>query len=242
MSANTPARLPTPSRVPISGTGPQKGFTLLELMVAISIFSILGLGAYRLLSGEILAQEKLQAHNRELHQWQRGLRKLQQDLLQISARPIRTAYDDQAPALEGQRDQLTFTRAGWPNPRSETRSQLQRVRYRLGRAPQTGVGTPTSDRPQLLREYWQVLDQAQDSEPQTQRLLDDISQLEIRYLDAKGNWHTQWPPLDYSIAPDTTSNRLPAAIELQLTSPRQGTVTRLIALRDRVNPGSDPNA
>lgn len=216
------------------------GFTLLELMVAISIFTILGIGSYRLLSGEIAAQELLRAHSSELQQWQRGLLKLQQDLLQITPRPIRTAYDDKEAALLGDSSQLTFTRSGWSNPLQQARSQLQRVRYRLGK--QTALKEDRfdhndSDHPHLLRDYWRVLDQAQDSEPLTQVVIQSVTSLEIRYLNKQGKWHNEWPSLQQKAfqgadPAQQPSTELPAGIEIRILSPSQGELIKLFSLRD----------
>lgn len=198
--------------------------------MAISIFAILGIGAYRLLSGEILAQTRLQAHSSELQHWQRGLRILQRDLLQVTARPIRTAYDDREAALLGSNNQITFTRGGWSNPLGRPRSHLQRVRYRLGSTSDVADarGNPSLA---LLRDYWQVLDQAQDTTPQTQVLLPEITTLELRYLDGEGEWQQEWPLPDYTGATGA-SEQLPAAVEIRLVSATQGEIVRLLPLRD----------
>jgi general secretion pathway protein J len=213
------------------------GFTLLELMIALSIFSIMGLAAYRLLSGETRLQSELEAHSLELQQWQRGMRRLTDDLRQIAPRPIRLEYGDEEAALYGTSDSLHLTRYGWSNPLHKTRSQLQRIEYRLASEEEnTEFGNDSSG--QLLqRQVWAVLDRAPDSEPLQQRLLPQVSDLSWRYMDNDKQWHSQWPSsqplLGQNSSPSSSDDKqsLPLAIEITLTSQRFGEITRLIVLR-----------
>ncbi len=218
------------------------GFTLLELMIALSIFSIMGLAAYRLLSGETHLQSELEAHSLELQQWQRGMRRLTDDLRQIAPRPIRLEYGDEEAALYGTSDSLHLTRYGWSNPLHKTRSQLQRIEYRLASEEEnTEFGNGSSG--QLLqRQVWAVLDRAPDSEPLQQRLLPQVSDLSWRYMDNDKQWHSRWPiqqwPSSQSLLGQNSGSSssddkqpLPLAIEITLTSQRFGEITRLIVLR-----------
>ncbi len=202
-------------------------------MIAISIFAVLGLGAYRLLNGEIHVQARLQEHSGKQQQWQRGLRKLQQDLLQISPRPIRANYGEPEAAFIGESDNFTFTHSGWHNPLQHNRSHLQRVHYRLGQQDDDRDTLNEDQGQQLLREYWQVLDRAPNSEPHSQRLLDAIDTIELRYLDDKGKWHSRWP-VTVSNA-DNISSEYPLALEIRIDSLKYGEITRLFALSGRIS-------
>jgi general secretion pathway protein J len=219
------------------------GFTLLELMIAMSIFSIMGLAAYRLLSGETRLQTELEAHSLELQQWQRGMRRLSDDLRQIAPRPIRLEYGDNEDALYGTSDSLHLTRYGWSNPLHKTRSQLQRIEYRLASFENdSGVNKDFGSESSyqfLQRQVWAVLDRAPDSEPLQQQLLPQVSDLSWRYMDDDKQWHSQWPATQgYGSSGSSTDNgsnqkdsTLPLAIELTLSSQRFGEITRLIVLR-----------
>ncbi|MGH8355671.1 MAG: type II secretion system minor pseudopilin GspJ, partial [Pseudomonas sp.] len=79
----------------------------------------------------------------------------------------------------------------------------------------------------LERVYWVVLDQAVDSQPRVQRVLEGVTALELRFLDKDGQWHNQWPP-----DPEQQPRRLPQALELKLQHRRYGQLTRLLRLPD----------
>lgn len=200
------------------------GFTLLELMIALSIFSVMGLAAYRLLSGETHLQSELQQHSQELQQWQRGMRRLTSDLQQIAPRPVRLEYGDTEGALIGNSDSLHFTRSGWSNPLHKTRSQLQRIELRLASSEDT-------DTRFLQRLSWPVLDRAPDSEALSQHLLPKISDIRWRYMDDKKQWHNQWPASYSTGDASETKDALPLAIEVTLQSEQFGEISRLVVLR-----------
>ncbi len=107
-------------------------------------------------------------------------------------------------------------RAGWRNPAQQKRSSLQRVAYHL-------------EEKTLMRSYWRVLDQAQDSRPIRMDLLNEVDEIKLRYLDERLRWHEQWPPLDLlDMAPnqDTTLK----AIEVTLNVVGWGHIIRLFGV------------
>lgn len=207
-------------------THKQRGFTLLELMIAISIFALVGLGTYRMLDAVMKADAVTRANEQALRELTRAIGVLDRDIQQIVARPVRDAYGDHRAAVyfdihagDGVAV-VEFTRTGWRNPTGMVRSQLQRVRWRL--AGDT-----------LERVYWTVLDQAADSQGRVQKILGDVESMQWRYLDAKGQWQTQWPvSLDSKDEPETLLSVLPTAIELQLEHRRFGELKRLYRLPD----------
>ncbi|MBU3071521.1 type II secretion system minor pseudopilin GspJ [Aestuariicella sp. G3-2] len=194
----------------------QRGFTLLEVLIALSIFAIMGLASYHLLSGEARTQQALDKQSHEHNYWQRGIMRLTQDLQQAVNRSIREDYGNREPALVGDADSITFTRGGWSNPLHRVRSDLQRVDYRL----------QTHDEDTYLqRSFWFTLDRAPASEPVQQKVLPDIHDLQFRYFEPDNqSWVNQWPPIDQ---PDAG---LPQAIEVTLTSPSRGQIQRLVTL------------
>ncbi|TRX75704.1 type II secretion system minor pseudopilin GspJ [Pseudomonas mangiferae] len=197
-----------------------RGFTLLELLIAIAIFALLGLATYRMLDSVLRTDTSTREQERQLREVTRAMAAFERDLQQVVARPVRDAYGEPLPALSGEDEDtapVEFSRLGWRDPTGAVRSQIQRVRWqRSGEVWE--------------RRYWQVLDRAQDSQPRVQQALDGVTALHLRYLDKDGEWQTSWPP-----QANDTSDRLellPRAVELFLTHRRYGELRRVIRLVD----------
>ena len=183
------------------------GFTLLELLVALAIFSLLAVMSYNGLKIVLDQQAATEVQAEALAELQKVYLLLQRDVEQVVPRPIRDEYGDEQPALAGG-DALQLTRGGWSNPAGRLRSSLQRVGY----AFEDG---------QLVRYSWGVLDRAQDSEPQRQPLIGDIGEMTIRYLGTNNEWEDLWPnPLASGDSADKTA--LPRAVDITLDHERFG--------------------
>ncbi len=197
-----------------------RGFTLLELLIAIAIFALLGLGTYRMLDSVLQTDKVTRAHEAQLRELVRAMAVFERDLLQVLARPVRDPFGEVRPALLGDDSDgssIELTRAGWRNPLTQPRSTLQRVRWQ-----RSGE--------QWQRQYWRVLDQAQDSQPQLQQALEGVTSLELRYLDDKGVWHEVWPAPQ--LEPSEALTVLPVAVEVLLEHRRYGQLRRLLRLPD----------
>ena len=79
-----------------------RGFTLLEVLIAIAIFALLGLGSYRMLHSVLNTDEATRRHELQLREVVRAFAVLEQDLAQAGARPVRDGYADLRPALLGE--------------------------------------------------------------------------------------------------------------------------------------------
>lgn len=194
-------------------SGPARGFTLLELLVALAIFAVLGVTAYAGLDTVLNARDRIDAKSEQLGRLQMLFVVIGRDLVQATDRGVRDNYGDPLPALFGSDAGLEFTRAGWRNPAGLPRSQLQRVAYAL---------TDGS----LTRASWDVLDRAQDSAPHTTVLLGDVTALELRYLDEAGGWHSDWPAQGSS----GTTAALPRAVEVTVEVKGWDRIMRLFPL------------
>ncbi|MGI2028341.1 type II secretion system minor pseudopilin GspJ [Endozoicomonas acroporae] len=203
----------------------RNGFTLLELLIALMIFSLLSGAAYRLFVSVSQTQQTTVSHLKYLDQWQRFRLLLENDLLQVTLRPVRDESGLLQPALVGNSDtpyQVQFTRSGWRNPLGVRRSTLQRVAY--------GVNDG-----ELVRYYWTTLDRATanaSDEPQVhmQPLLQHVTDVQWQFLDHQQQWHHQWPPSGWVDHQQTNHYQtlLAAAIKLQLQHQQLGNVSIVI--------------
>jgi general secretion pathway protein J len=193
------------------------GFTLVEVLVAIFIFAIVGaiaMGGYN----ELAKQSGIVADGAgRTRAVQSAVQRLSMDFSSLEPRPVREPLGDSVqPALraDARSEQLAeLTHSGWSNPAGLPRSTLQRVAYRL-------------EDKKLVREYWVVLDRMLAGEPQSAVLLDRVTRMELRFMDPNRTWHEQWPPLGYS-APEAPRLR-PIAVEFTLELEDWGEIKRLV--------------
>ncbi len=211
-----------------------KGFTLLELLVAMSIFALLSIMAYAGLNTVLKTRSILEQNMDRLAELQKSMLFISRDISQMVNRGIRDQYGDYQPALSASAlnvgldtPVIEFTRSGYSNPLGVKRSHLQRVAYHIKEHT-------------LYRDSWQVLDRAQDSRPYKARLCNKVESIGFRYLDKKGQWYTQWPPAnsggDTQIKPQkggvagAGASQLPRAVEFSLKLSDWGTITQLLQL------------
>lgn len=187
-----------------------RGFTLLELLIALAIFALIAVIAYRSLLSVVQVEGQVKHTTQQLTQLQLTFQKLQQDLMQLRHRPIRNEYGDSVAAIQGAGQQLEFTRAGWRNPLQQQRSQLQRVNYVL-------------EQRTVWRTYWQVLDRTRDSRPQRTALLTEVDNFKLRFLDEQLEWHEEWVSLETK----TEKTLQLKAVEVTLTVSNWGELTWL---------------
>lgn len=195
-----------------------RGFTLVELLVAIFIFAIvaaIAMGGYNQLARQSDIVNEGATRTREI---QSAMQRMNIDFTTLEPRPVREPLgDSQLPAIRsnarGGETLAEFTHSGWSNPAGLPRSTLQRVSYRL-------------ENNRLLREYWIALDRTMSSEPESAVLLDRVKRAELRFMDSNRNWHDQWPPLGYS-GPDAMRLR-PIAVEITLELEDWGELKRLV--------------
>lgn len=185
-----------------------RGLTLIELLVAIAIFAILGVMSWRAMSHALDSHDKLKA---EFETWQhlsRALSFVENDLSQIATRDINNA--NSLPAL-----QLTTHQDG----------SASLVFWRMdGERGTRLTGYDFSDGAlQLLR--WTPDDISQP--PTKEPLLTGVTSLRWTFTDGQTStgWQPTWPP-----QPER-KQEVPAGVKLELDIAGIGKVTRTYALR-----------
>jgi general secretion pathway protein J len=200
-----------------------RGFTLLELLVAMFIAAIMFAMGYGALHQALNSQGSVKEHQARLTELQTAMRVMEQDLVQLEPRPIRAPIGySWLPALQGSpgsQPVAQFTRGGWDNPKGWQRPGLQRVAYILEN------GT-------LRREHWTVLDPPQASTTVKRDLLTHVKSITLRFMDASHQWQTQWPAATVAggFASEVSLRSRPIAIELTLDTDDWGKIVRILEI------------
>jgi general secretion pathway protein J len=197
----------------------RRGFTLIEVLVALSVFGVMSLLAYAALGSTLSNADYLSDRMERLQSIQRSMRYLASDLVQSAPRPVRSDLGDSyVPAILSTLSSdfaLEVTHGGWGNPAGLPRSTLQRTAYRI-------------EDDELLRYHWNVLDRTYGNEPVVTVMLDNVESLYFRFYDATGEPSEVWPP--QTQAGGTGMRNRPRAVEIVLTLPDQGELTRLLEI------------
>lgn len=194
-----------------------RGFTLVELLIALLIFGVLSMLAYGGLDSVMKSRDRTESELHRLRQLQITFSQMQRDIEQLAARDGHDALGGRLLRLSaGQPTDvdtlMQYTKTGFRNPAQQTRSYLQRVAWRL-------------DDGKLYRMSWPYVDRAFDDQATSTLVIDHIREVKIRFMDTKNEWHDLWP-LPEALA-STNALSQPLAIEVTLTLEEWGDVVRL---------------
>ena len=194
------------------------GFTLLEVLVAMSIFAIIGLAANQMLRTASTIHDQVEVRSADYLALVKAITVLERDLSQFVPRGIRDEFGDYRPALAINNGAfvLELTRTGWRNPLGFPRSSLQRVAYSL--TDQT-----------LSRHFWLVLDRAEDSQFISQEILSEVMDFQISIIDVDGN-------REVFFEQETGANALPLGLELRISTEQFGDLLRVYDLPETIQP------
>jgi len=208
----------------VNGIQSAAGFTLLEVLIAIGITAMIGLGSWQILNSAIRTSEHTQVKLEELKALQKTMLIISRDLQQTVSRSVRDEYGDYQPAVQtkGSLYKFELSRAGWRNPLGDPRSNIQRVAYEL-------------NQDELVRHYWNVLDRSQDSESVYRTLLKGVEEFSIRFMKDDYSWASEWPSSAETDEEDdgdprSKDNQLPRAVKITFKLKQFGTVSRLYDL------------
>ncbi len=207
-----------------SPTAQQRGFTLLEMLIAIGLLAMLGVATATALDAGITSHDRLTQRIATLEQLQRAQMQIRRDLEQILLREGRDLQGDPiTPGLNifaedrygaGQ-TLISFFKGGRRELNNgRPSSAIERVRYRL-------------EDGNLLRDSSAVLDPWGEDNYHSRLLLKGIGDVSIRFFH-EDNWIDSWPPLSTT----STTPPLPKAIAVELELPPYGAVEQRILLAD----------
>jgi len=174
-----------------------RGFTLLEIMIAMAIFSMIGLASAQVLFSVLTSDEVSQQSAKELTAFQRSYQIIQRDVMQMAPRATRVNGEEPKATfiltgdglLDSEGDGVAFNRLGWRNPAQMfPRGTTQAVGYRL-----------LENKLQRLHSLYP--DQEGDIEPKVIDLLDNVEQFKLEFFGDK-KWQKKWqkPELPQGIA------------------------------------------
>ena len=237
---------PTTTTLPLGGegiivaSGRQRGFTLLEVLVAIAIFAMISAMAYSGLANVLRANEHIEKERAAWRELSLLYLRMEEDIGQACPRTIRDAYGVTLPAMQAQATDsralgaaaIEFTRGGIFLPvlddtgtqqtpsqaKRPVRSDLQRVAYRLNE----GV---------LSRLTWPDLDRAPQSRPQETVMLKDVTEFQLRYYAPKAGWVDKWPMTAANGLPLSMTD-LPSGVEVRLVLKGRGELKRLFLIHE----------
>jgi general secretion pathway protein J len=188
------------------------GFTLIEILVAIAIFTMLSFSAYQVLNQTQRSNQQSIEVTGRLKEVQRAMVIIDNDFRQMAPRQFRTNGQEtsqkllwwQEGLLESESNGVLFTRLGWHNPQQYfPRGEIVKVGYRI------------QDN-QLQRVWWRYPDTAAGQDSVVTPLLSDVEALDMRFYNESA-WLTNWD----------VSSQLPQAVELTLTLKDYGKLIRV---------------
>lgn len=201
----------------------QRGFTLVEILVAIAIFSLIASASTAVLTNVIAASEQSSQSIERLQSLQRAMMVIERDLLQAVNRAPRiggvdnntTVFFGGAGEMQSTHDGVSFVRNGWQNPMwLLPRSNMQGVAYRLN-----------SDNV-LERLHTLFVDNDLGVDPIVRPLLTGVTDLNIEFMVAINSRN------EISWDESYEGNKVPKGIAIEITTKDFGVIRREFALLD----------
>lgn len=196
----------------------QRGFTLIEILLAVMVFAMLMLATFQIFDSVIRTNERSEKQFDQQNELNIAWAIMLQDLLQIRARTHRDIQGDAVSALQTNDEYLMqFIRGGLPPIQGITPGGMQLVAYSL-------------EENILYRHSWAVLDLANDSEPFKQALISNIDTVTIEMLTKRNEWSEVWPPIDIEELSEGVfaTAEVPRMFRINLTFTNEAEFNRLI--------------
>ncbi|MDH3688951.1 MAG: type II secretion system minor pseudopilin GspJ [Gammaproteobacteria bacterium] len=201
--------------------GRTRGFTLLEMVIAMALFAVVAAISYASLIRFLETRDQLSLKNEELRSLQRAFDLLARDLRYLTSRPVRDGFGDvesmliampDNPPEVGERIRLTTTQ---PLTGLTSVQRATRVAWRL-------------EDGDLLRIAWQVLDRDQDSVEQSRLVLEDVADMSLLFFSLTADQQLE------STAEWDDPDALPRGVEITVVLSDERQYQRLFEVPDGV--------
>ncbi|KGJ98109.1 type II secretion system minor pseudopilin GspJ [Thalassotalea sp. ND16A] len=173
----------------------QRGFTLLEVLIAIVLFSLISLSSAKILTTIIDSSEQGKLHSDRLSELQRAFLVMERDFIQITRRSVRLNGDEPLKSFIHTNEStysanthgIAFVRQGWRNPGLMLpRSDVQAVAYQL-------------EEDILNRMHYVFVDAVAGDEPKIRALISGVEKVDFEFYNGK-KWLKDLPEEDLPLA------------------------------------------
>jgi len=176
----------------------QKGFTLIEMLMALAVLSIVLAIGYGSLSQLLEQQIKLNNNHRQMRDLHVMTQLMEYDFAFASRRSIRNEYATRLTAFSGQPEHVRLTSSGRRMSKGIRQSRLQHIEYEFKNNT-------------LRRLVWQELDGFRRADATMTTSLVDLKNLQWQFLSSTGVWESTWPA-----SGQARKNTLPHAVQLKM--------------------------
>ena len=181
----------------------KKGFTLVELLVAIAIFAVLSALGWKVFDYLAKVKDRNAMHEANLEQLQESYQQILRDTMQ--AVPLTAnVKGQQQPALVLQNGRFNFSKTGVTDPLQQGISPHERVEYQY-----------RADEKKLYRLKYRNLHQTGNDQPESSVMLDEVEAFEIMVLNP--NELSSWPESSVDSQQIEQLRLLPKGIKINLT-------------------------
>ncbi len=201
-------------------TAKQKAFTLIEIMVAMAIMALIGVGALKVLDEATRSSDSIRTNGDRLNNLQRAFMFISDDMQQLTLRQIRDEYGDKVASmksdLQSSTPYISFTKLGRRNPAQLPRSNLEHLIYSI-------------EDKILYRTSYTYADGMSVDLGLKRPILNDVEAMKINFFDGE-EWVDYWPLTEGN--EDGAVVELPVAVKMNLTLSDYGDLERLYVLSD----------